>query len=179
MTFIFSINSILIIFFISAKSLCASLGCEQDCKPSLEGGICVCAKGKKVAQDGRSCVDRNECEEWGFCDQKCENVDYANDDGNYRCSCVEGYELKNNMCRAKLSFPKMNILFTNTKSVFMMDPDRTNSQKEIFADLKSGSGLDFHYKKKLLFVTDVDKRKVYQMHFDEAEKTATKKRDYR
>ena len=168
---------------VSAKNLCASLGCEQDCKSSLEGGTCVCAKGKKVASDGRSCIDRNECEEWGFCDQKCENIDYANDDGNYRCSCVEGYELKNQMCRAKLSFPKMNILFTNKDSIFMMDPDRSNSQIDISSqikkDLKSASGLDFHYKKKLLFVTDVDKRKVFQMHFDESEKTLTQKRDYR
>ena len=47
--------------------------------------------------------DLNECEEWGYCDQKCENVEYGGSGfrdpietggSGFRCSCVEGYELK-------------------------------------------------------------------------------------
>ena len=41
---------------IAASNLCASLGCDHDCKSSLEGGTCVCPKGMKVANDSRSCV---------------------------------------------------------------------------------------------------------------------------
>merc|ERR1719352_636765 len=47
-----------------SNSLCASLGCEFSCRPSLEGGACSCPVGKKVSNDSRSCIDRNECEEW-------------------------------------------------------------------------------------------------------------------
>ena len=124
--------------------------------------------------------DRNECEEWGFCDQKCDNIDYNNKDGNYRCSCVEGYELKNNMCQAKLIWPKMNIMFTNTNTIYMKDPTgNRNNIHDLNVNATSASGLDFHYKKKLLFYTDVDKRKVFQMHFDESTYKVTHKRDYR
>ena len=128
--------------------------------------------------------DRNECEEWGFCDQKCENIDFANADGNYKCSCVEGYDLNTvagvQMCQAKKSFPKMNVMFTNTNAIYMMDPtSNRNNLHEILSNATSASGLDFHYKKKLLFYTDVDKRKVFQMHFDETGKSVTHKRDYR
>ena len=129
--------------------------------------------------------DRNECEEWGFCDQKCENVQYsvAVAGAGYKCSCVEGYELREATCQAKLSFPKMNVLFTNTNAVYMVDPTstRSNSLHEVLANLTSVSGLDFHYKKKLLFYTDVDKRKVFQVRLDETGRhvVAQHKRDYR
>ena len=128
--------------------------------------------------------DRNECEEWGFCDQKCENIEFPNPDGNYKCSCVEGYDLKTvsgvKMCQAKKSFPKMNVMFTNTNAIYMMDPtSNRNNKHEILSNATSASGLDFHYKKKLLFYTDVDKRKVFQMHLDETGKFVTHKRDYR
>lgn len=56
---------------------------------SLEGGVCTCQEGYTIyANDSRSCVDRNECEEWGFCSQECEN-----NKGSYKCSCVKGYKL--------------------------------------------------------------------------------------
>ena len=53
--------------------MCSSLNCEFTCKSSLEGGVCTCQTGQKLANDSRTCVDKNECEEWGFCDQKCTN----------------------------------------------------------------------------------------------------------
>ena len=74
----------------------------------------------------------------------------------------------------------MNIMFTNTNTIYMKDP--TGNRKNIHdlnVNATSASGLDFHYKKKLLFYTDVDKRKVFQMHFDESTYKVTHKRDYR
>ena len=92
----------------AANSLCASLDCEYVCRSSLEGGSCACPDGKKLANDSRSCIgkdiqqsinsftneqsinlwgvlDLNECEEWGYCDQKCDNTL-----GGFRCACVDG-----------------------------------------------------------------------------------------
>ena len=46
--------------FITATTLCTSLNCEHDCKSSLEGGVCTCPKGKKVANDSKSCIGKNE-----------------------------------------------------------------------------------------------------------------------
>ena len=178
-------------YIIAANSLCSSLGCEFECRSSLEGGTCTCPVGKKVGNDSRSCigmhiflllnmtrlinflVDRNECEEWNFCDQKCDNTD-----GGFKCTCVEGYELEDRTyCKAKLSYPKMKIYFTHTDTIYSMD-SRGNSRKAI-ANATKASGLDFHYKRKLLFFTDTEKRKVYQMQLDESGEKAISKRDYR
>ena len=74
----------------------------------------------------------------------------------------------------------MKILFTNTNSIYMMDPTgNRNNLVELKSDAVSASGLDFHYKKNLVFYTDVDKRKVFQMHFYEPGKALTHMRDYR
>ena len=117
--------------------------------------------------------DRNECEEWNFCDQKCENTN-----GDYKCTCVDGYELKNkNYCQAKLTFPKMKLFFTNTDTIWTMD--KQGNGRTAVANATAASGLDFHYKRKLLFFTDTDKRKVYQMQLDDAGAKATHRRDYR
>ena len=42
-----------------ARTLCNSLNCEHGCKSSLEGGVCTCPKGKKVADDNKSCVGKS------------------------------------------------------------------------------------------------------------------------
>lgn len=39
-------------------------------------------------KDKKSCVDLNECEEWGYCDQLCTNTP-----GSFKCSCAPGYSL--------------------------------------------------------------------------------------
>ena len=45
-----------IFYLFAAKSLCSTLGCEHECVPSLEGGVCICPEGKKVANDSRTCI---------------------------------------------------------------------------------------------------------------------------
>jgi low density lipoprotein-related protein 2 len=153
--------------------LCASLGCEFSCRPSLEGGACSCPIGKKVGNDSRSCIDRNECEEWEVqsCDQKCENTD-----GSYQCTCVEGYELHDRThCEAKKSLTKMRLYFTHTDMIYSMDLDKNRVD---IANATEASGLDFHFKRKLLFFTDTNKRKVYQLRLDETGTKTISKRDY-
>ena len=51
-------TSVPIVF--TATTLCSSLGCEYDCRSSLEGGVCVCPEGKKVANDSRTCIGNNK-----------------------------------------------------------------------------------------------------------------------
>ena len=47
--------------FIAAKTLCGSLGCEHECKSSLEGGVCTCPQGKKLANDTKTCIGKIAC----------------------------------------------------------------------------------------------------------------------
>jgi len=69
---------------------CKHRGCEQNCLETLEGPVCYCKEGYKLAKDGKSCEDIDECQEFGRCSQLCKNKK-----GGYECSCKEGYLLVN------------------------------------------------------------------------------------
>ena len=72
-----------------SNKLCESLNCAFKCKASLEGGVCYCDTGMTInPSDKRTCIDLDECKEWGYCDQLC-----ANTEGSFKCSCSPGYTL--------------------------------------------------------------------------------------
>uniref|UniRef100_A0A673BUV4 Low density lipoprotein receptor-related protein 1Ab n=1 Tax=Sphaeramia orbicularis TaxID=375764 RepID=A0A673BUV4_9TELE len=77
---------------------CASHGCQFHCAVTHDGPKCYCGNGYKVAPDGKTCKDFNECSVYGTCSQTCTNTE-----GSYTCSCVEGYLLQpdNRSCKAK------------------------------------------------------------------------------
>uniref|UniRef100_A0AAQ5YZ01 EGF-like domain-containing protein n=1 Tax=Amphiprion ocellaris TaxID=80972 RepID=A0AAQ5YZ01_AMPOC len=67
-------------------------GCELGCLQVGGRYECRCREGFRLGQDGRSCVDINECEEKAPCSaegQECENLF-----GGYRCLCNEGFKLQ-------------------------------------------------------------------------------------
>lgn len=66
--------------------------------------------------DNRTCSDRDECQEWGFCDQLCTNVDRS-----FRCSCQDGYELVDgNQCRAS-NASQFRLFFAHHQRIVKMD----------------------------------------------------------
>lgn len=139
---------------ITAKTSCPSLSCEYKCQASLTGGSCYCADGRTIAPDNRTCVDKNECTEWGFCEQLCTNTD-----GGYICSCANGYSL---MDRTKCVAPnasEMLLYFAHDKAVYRMNS--RGEEARIVANTTGASGLDFHYQRNLLFWSDTKTRKVY------------------
>ncbi|CAG2122214.1 unnamed protein product, partial [Medioppia subpectinata] len=72
-----------------SSKLCDSLSCEYKCRASLEGGTCYCKDGKTInPKDQRTCIDQDECKEWGSCDQICINTP-----GSHQCQCGSGYSL--------------------------------------------------------------------------------------
>uniref|UniRef100_A0A3P8V606 EGF-like domain-containing protein n=1 Tax=Cynoglossus semilaevis TaxID=244447 RepID=A0A3P8V606_CYNSE len=78
---------------------CSTLSCEFHCHPSPQGGSCYCPDGFVVANDSRTCVDYNDCEIWGICDQLCEDRP-----GTHHCSCANGYFLEQgHVCKANVS----------------------------------------------------------------------------
>lgn len=68
-------------------------GCEHVCrvKTNQLSAECFCRDGYVLAQDGRSCVDINECSDGrnGGCQVYCRN--FA---GSYECLCRLGYSLE-------------------------------------------------------------------------------------
>jgi low density lipoprotein-related protein 2 len=137
-----------------SKLSCPSLGCEYKCQASLTGGSCYCPDGRKLASDNRTCVDRDECMEWGFCDQICTNTE-----GSYKCSCAPGYTLKEkNRCNA-LNASSLMLYFVHDKAIYRMTP--TGAEAQVIANTTGASGLDFHYNKNLLFWSDTKTKRIH------------------
>ncbi|XP_040583657.2 LOW QUALITY PROTEIN: low-density lipoprotein receptor-related protein 2 [Lepeophtheirus salmonis] len=141
-----------------SKSLCDSLFCEFDCKSSLEGGICSCPSGRQLANDTKTCIDLNECEEWGYCDQKC-----TNSFGTYSCSCADGYERRDSNCVAKATYPKMS-LFAEHVDDMIYQFDQNGKEIKKVTNASDASDIDFNWRRKRLFFTDTEKKKVYNVH---------------
>ncbi|XP_038049226.1 prolow-density lipoprotein receptor-related protein 1-like [Patiria miniata] len=62
-------------------------GCEHHCNDRQGTSYyCSCRDGYQLQDNGRSCLDINECEEVGVCSQICENLQ-----GSFICSCQANY----------------------------------------------------------------------------------------
>lgn len=164
-----------IIYIMLASKLCTTLSCQHGCKASLDGGACFCKEGMTInPKDQRTCIDLDECKEWGYCDQFCTNTA-----GSFKCSCAPGYSLllprhcKANNSKCVIFYPHMNIMVmilsnrsgTEMKLIFghhsaIYKTDSQGTSLETITNTTAVSGIDFHYGKNLLFWSDVETRKV-------------------
>ena len=62
-------------------------GCEQQCVNTRGSFICACTSGFRIAADGQSCLDQDECGN-NSCQQRCINTA-----GSFFCACEDGYTL--------------------------------------------------------------------------------------
>lgn len=141
-------------YLLSAKLSCPTLGCEYKCQASLTGGSCFCPDGRKLGPDNRTCVDRDECAEWGFCDQLCINTD-----GSFKCSCAPGYVLQSSKSRcAAMNASVLELIFAHDKAVYRMNA--RGEDVRVIANSTGASGVDFHYQRNLLFWSDAKTKRV-------------------
>ncbi|XP_014481783.1 PREDICTED: low-density lipoprotein receptor-related protein 2 [Dinoponera quadriceps] len=137
-----------------STSMCSLLGCQHKCQASPTGGTCYCPEGRILSNDSRTCIDRDECSEWGFCEQLCEN-----NDGSYTCSCVPGYTLHGrNKCRTQNS-SSLELLLAQDRAVWRLSAN--GEDRRIIANTTGASGLDYMYSRGLLFWSDLKTRKVH------------------
>uniref|UniRef100_A0A673K1S7 Low-density lipoprotein receptor-related protein 1B-like n=1 Tax=Sinocyclocheilus rhinocerous TaxID=307959 RepID=A0A673K1S7_9TELE len=61
-------------------------GCTQDCQDLPVGYKCMCWPGFRLKNDGRTCIDMDECSENFPCSHQCINT-Y----GSFHCLCADGY----------------------------------------------------------------------------------------
>ncbi|XP_033127863.1 low-density lipoprotein receptor-related protein 2-like [Anneissia japonica] len=134
---------------------CGTLGCEVGCHASPEGGVCFCQLGYMLnSTNNITCIDFDECGNWGFCEQGC-----VNSPGSYTCSCESGYTLNNdNKCIPNA--PDAYVVFASGTSIYKVDVDGSNKQ-EILQDV-NGIGLDVDYANNKVYWTDNKQDKVYR-----------------
>ncbi|KAJ8668102.1 hypothetical protein QAD02_009765, partial [Eretmocerus hayati] len=137
--------------------MCNTLNCQYQCQASPTGGVCYCPEGRILANDSRSCIDRNECLEWGFCEQLCENTD-----GGYSCSCAIGYSLYNkSRCRLAGHARPLELLVAQERAIWRMLPTGSGEDKQLVTNTTGASGLDYHFERSLLFWSDIKTRKIH------------------
>uniref|UniRef100_A0A8B9LVB8 Low-density lipoprotein receptor-related protein 2 n=1 Tax=Astyanax mexicanus TaxID=7994 RepID=A0A8B9LVB8_ASTMX len=143
---------------------CASLSCEHRCQMSPEGGTCSCPSGYVVSSNNsRSCIDYDECQLWGVCDQLCEDRI-----GTHRCSCQEGYVLEQHRyCRANTSSGVASLLFSNGRDLLIGNIHGQNSRILVHSENRGVAvGVDFHYQLQRVFWTDTIQNKVFSVDMD-------------
>ena len=101
--------------------------------------------------------DRDECEDWGYCDQLC-----SNSFGSYKCSCVAGYKRRDDICVADpAENSKMKLIFAYHNKLVVMD--KSGKTVRQLTNASDASGVDFHLKNKLIYFTDTTTRKIYKL----------------
>lgn len=75
---------------------CVLLRCQHACYMSGDTHACACDHGFKLAADGRSCVDFNDCTDARQCPG--DNFMCVNTLGSFRCVCRDGYRLSGGLC---------------------------------------------------------------------------------
>lgn len=70
--------------------------CQQSCVNTPGSFTCGCKAGYTRSQDGRTCVDVNECESANDCSSQ---ATCTNTPGSYLCFCNPGYTGTGKVCR--------------------------------------------------------------------------------
>eukprot|EP00091_Calanus_sinicus_P000104 TRINITY_DN1002_c0_g1_i6.p1 TRINITY_DN1002_c0_g1~~TRINITY_DN1002_c0_g1_i6.p1 ORF type:complete len:697 (+),score=252.54 TRINITY_DN1002_c0_g1_i6:520-2610(+) len=134
--------------FCSQKPDCSTLSCSHKCIPTPAGPTCYCQPGYELGADKASCVDVDECQEFGACSQGCQNTV-----GSFTCSCMEGYVMQNNSCLAVRGEP---LLFFSTKSEVRGLKVRSMEYFPVATDLPYSIGIGFDSLGGRVYWTDVE-----------------------
>ncbi|CAB3367800.1 Hypothetical predicted protein [Cloeon dipterum] len=154
-----------------SNASCPGLGCKYKCQASLTGGVCYCPDGQKLANDSKSCIDRDECADWGYCQQLC-----ANTPGSFSCSCVAGYQLRNHSECVAQGNTSLKLYFAHDKFVWRLTAGANGNATagmELVANAAQASGVDFHFGRNALFWSDTRTKRVYSTPLENKSATTT------
>uniref|UniRef100_A0A0K0FI56 Low-density lipoprotein receptor-related protein (inferred by orthology to a C. elegans protein) n=1 Tax=Strongyloides venezuelensis TaxID=75913 RepID=A0A0K0FI56_STRVS len=146
-----------------SSNLCHTLGCQAGCIKSPTGGKCTCPNGYKLDDRfQRTCSDINECSEFGYCDQLCENHRPG-----FTCSCKGGcFTLKmktadpnggNSTMRGYCTSPdpeQMRLFVARREGLYKINPYSTSEEAKKITSGEFLYGVDYDYSDKKLFWTD-------------------------
>ncbi|XP_057372456.1 low-density lipoprotein receptor-related protein 8-like [Daphnia carinata] len=120
--------------------------CQHTCLSGPNEPICECEPGYDSLNDGRNCIDIDECKTHFSCSQFCNNTD-----GDYDCLCIPGYFLDQDKhtCRTINGRPLM--IAASAHQIAMLINDNMNSSYRQFEWHDPVKGVAFHDKLSTLY----------------------------
>uniref|UniRef100_A0A671RGZ8 Low-density lipoprotein receptor-related protein 1-like n=1 Tax=Sinocyclocheilus anshuiensis TaxID=1608454 RepID=A0A671RGZ8_9TELE len=126
-------------------------GCSQQCEDLKIGFKCRCHAGFRLKDDGKTCVDVDECSTTYPCTQHCINTH-----GSFRCVCVDGFQLSPSdptVCKST-SDEEPFLIFANRYYLRKLNLDGSNYTL-LKQGLNNAVALDFDYRQQMIYWTDV------------------------
>ncbi|XP_053950646.1 low-density lipoprotein receptor-related protein 4 [Anastrepha ludens] len=126
--------------------------CEQLCITTAKGREeCACNLGFLMHENRKNCTDIDECQyiTSPVCSQKCQNTH-----GSFICSCETGYVLRPDLRTCKALGGAMTLVVANRWDIRRVQLSN-NRYSAVVKGLHNAIAIDFHYRKGLLFWSDV------------------------
>ncbi|XP_006902182.1 PREDICTED: low-density lipoprotein receptor-related protein 2 [Elephantulus edwardii] len=141
--------------------VCPILSCQYQCHRSPSGGTCFCPHGYILnVNNSRTCVDFDDCQIWGICDQMCEDRI-----GHHQCHCAAGYTLEHERhCKASTSSGEASVIFSDGRDLLIGDIHGRSFQILVQSQNRGiAVGVDFHHDLHRVFWTDYTQDKVFSI----------------
>ncbi|XP_017469873.1 PREDICTED: low-density lipoprotein receptor-related protein 4-like [Rhagoletis zephyria] len=137
--------------------------CEQLCITTAKGREeCACNLGFLMHENRRNCTDIDECQyiTSPVCSQKCQNTQ-----GSFICSCETGYVLRPDLRTCKALGGAMTLVVANRWDIRRVQLSN-NRYSAVVKGLHNAIAIDFHYRKGLLFWSDVSTDVIKMVHMN-------------